>query len=116
MTAPRSAPERNQPVTGVHAPIRAEAESSRAPVSGQVQTVRYPGALVPFVLERLTKALGAARAAEVMNERLVSWRPRELESPQDLLDFSNHLMRNGGLIQAVGRSLKVQALLRGATE
>ncbi len=115
MTALRAETEASPPTTGVHAIIRSDVESSRAP-SSQVQPVQYPGTIVPFVLERLTKALGAGRASEVMNERLSQWRPRPLETAQDLLEFSNHLMRCGGLVQAVGRSLKVQALLRGATE
>lgn len=115
MTAARADTAASPPTTGVQAVIRAGVDSTRAPTS-QSRPVVYPGAIVPFVLERLTKALGAPRAAEVMNERLSEWRPRALDTAQDLLEFSNHLIRCGGLIQAVGRSLKVQALLRGATE
>ena len=115
MTAARAEAGAGSPASGVLAAIRSGVDSSRAP-SSQVQPVQYPGTIVPFVLERLTKALGPMRAAEVMNERLALWRPRPLDTAQDLLEFSNHLMRCGGLIQSVGRSLKVQALLRGATE
>jgi hypothetical protein len=115
VTAARAEGGASSPTTGAQAAIRPGVDSSRAP-SSQVQPVHYPGTIVPFILERLTKALGATRASEVMNERLSLWRPRPLETAQDLLEFSNHLMRCGGLIQAVGRSLKVQALLRGATE
>jgi hypothetical protein len=115
VTAARAEGGAGSPASSVQAAIRSGIDSSRAP-SSQVQPVHYPGTIAPLVLERLTKALGPARAAEVMNERLSSWRPRPLDTAQDLLEFSNHLMRCGGLIQAVGRSLKVQALLRGATE
>ena len=106
-----------RPSAAASAPARSrsDVDSTRAP-SSQVQLVHYPGMVVPFVLDRLTKALGAARAAEVMNERLTQWRPRTLDTAQDLLEFSSHIMRCGGLVQAVGRSLKVRALLRGATE
>ncbi len=115
MTAVRADAAAGSPRSEVQAAIRSDVESSRAP-SSQSQAVHYPGAIVPFIHERLTKALGPARASEVMNERLTTWRPRPLETAQDLLEFANHLMRCGGLIQAVGRSLKVQALLRGAAE
>ena len=115
MTAAREGAAASDPTSRIHSFIRSGADSSRAP-SSQVQPVHYPGTIVPFILERLTKALGPTRASEVMNERLSQWRPRPLDTAQDLLEFSNHIMRCGGLIQAVGRSLKVQALLRGATE
>ena len=93
MTAASAESEASSRTSGVQAAIRSGVDSSRAP-SSQVQPVQYPGTIVPLVLERLTKALGPTRAAEVMND----------------------LLRCGGLIQSVGRSLKVQALLRGATE
>jgi hypothetical protein len=68
------------------------------------------------VLERLVKALGERRAAEVFGEALDRFGDGNIETPQDMLDFAEILIRSGGLVQAVGRSLKVQALLRGAEE
>ena len=115
MTAARADAPASSSTSGLPALIPSGVESTRVPPS-QVHPVHYPGSVVPVILERLTKALGATRASEVMNERLTQWQPRALDTAQDLLEFSNHIMRCGGLIQAVGRSLKVQALLRGATE
>lgn len=93
----------------------ASAQSGRSgPVSDTVFVGR--GALALTVHERLVKALGAKRAAEVFREALTQLGDRPIETPQDMLDFAAVLIRSGGLVQAVGRSLKVQALLRGAVE
>ena len=81
-----------------------------------IPTIRHPGALVPFVYERLRKALGNAKGAEVMRQVLLSFASRPVETAQDLLDFAERLIRLGKLTQPVGRSLKVDAILRGATE
>lgn len=86
--------------------------TSRAPSSG----VTYRGQLAPTVFERLSKALGPKRAGEVMNEAISRLNGISVETPQDMLDVAEILVKAGGLVQAVGRSLKVQALLRGAIE
>jgi hypothetical protein len=93
----------------------AAAPSSRGgPASDTMFVAR--GALAPTVYERLVKALGPRRAGEVFHEARSQFGDRFIETPQDMLDFSMILLRAGGLVQAVGRSLKVQALLRGAVE
>ncbi len=68
------------------------------------------------VLERLVKALGEKRAAEVFRDAFDRFGEGNVETPQDMFDFAQLLMKSGGLVQAVGRSLKVQALLLGAVE
>jgi hypothetical protein len=88
--------------------------SSRGPSSGVVFVGR--GALAPVVYERLAKALGDRRAGEVYCEAYERFGERLVDTPQDMLEFAELLIRSGGLVQAVGRSLKVQALLRGAVE
>ena len=91
------------------------APSSRnGPRSAVVVVAR--GALAPVVHDRLVKAMGDQRASEVFGEACARFGDRLVDTPQDMLDFSEVLIRLGGLIQAVGRSLKVQALLRGAVE
>ena len=84
--------------------------------NGPVSAVITRGALAPVVHERLVKALGSVRAAEVFRDACDRFGDRPVETPQDLLDIAEVLVRLGGLVQAVGRSLKVQALLRGAVE
>jgi hypothetical protein len=94
---------------------RAVPSSHRAPTS-EVVPVSYRGAMAPMVYERMSKALGPKRAAEVMREAMDQLDDRRLDSPEDVLAFADRLIAATGLVQAVGRSLKVQALLRGAVE
>jgi len=93
-----------------------KAPSSRGAPASQVVPVSYRGQLAPLVHERLVKALGMKRAAEVMGAALALLGGRTLDTPQDMLDVAESLIRSGGLVQAVGRSIKVMALLRGAVE
>jgi hypothetical protein len=39
---------------------------------------------------------------------------RELSTPDDLMEFANYLVKQGGVVESVGRALKVTAILRGA--
>jgi hypothetical protein len=65
---------------------------------------------------RLIKAVGREKGLRVASEVLSELGLRELQTPTDLLNFSNHLIHKGGAIEFVGRALKVSALLRGAVE
>jgi hypothetical protein len=95
---------------------RASPPSRGAPPSSQTVPVSYRGEMAPMIHERLVKALGGKRAAEIMREGIAELGGRTLETPQDMMDFADVLVRSTGLIQAVGRSIKVMALLRGASE
>ncbi len=72
--------------------------------------------LTETTLTRLKRALGPqkgeATAALVFRKMGVS----QLANPQELCDFANHLIQYGGVAEAVGRSLKVMALLRSAVD
>jgi hypothetical protein len=94
---------------------RAVPSSRRAPTS-QVLPVAYRGEMAPMVYERMTKALGPKRASEVMREVLAQLDDRRIDGPDDVLAFAEQLIGGTGLLQVVGRSLKVQALLHGAAE
>jgi hypothetical protein len=99
----------------VTASAAAAAPSSRGGPSSDVVLIAR-GAQMATVHERMVKALGPRRAGEILRETLDRFGERMLETPQDMLDFAELLIKSGGLVQAVGRSLKVQALLRGAVE
>ena len=77
-----------------------------------------PGApaLLNALDQKLNNLLGAARAAELRTELLNELGLEVIESPDDRLRFGNALIARGGLLEAVGRSIKVQALLHGARE
>jgi hypothetical protein len=97
-----------------HATVKDMPSSRSGPTSAVMLVPR--GALAPTVYDRLVKALGERRASEVFGEGVTRFGDRLVDTPQDMHDFAEILIRMGGLIQAVGRSLKVQALLRGAVE
>lgn len=65
---------------------------------------------------RLTKALGRDRGMAFGQEALAQLGKSQLITPDDLLQFANVLIKRGGVIEAVGRALKVSALLRGAVD
>lgn len=94
----------------------APSSSRAAPPSSQTVPVTYRGELAPLIHERLVKALGGKRAAEILRDAIAELGGRTLDTPQDMMDLADVLVRSTGLLQAVGRSIKVMALLRGAVE
>ena len=83
---------------------------------GGAGSAPHPGRMAVLAYERLAKAVGASRATQVTREALASLGDRDFDRPQDLLDLAGCFIKTGGLIQIVGHSLKVQALLRGAVD
>lgn len=84
----------------------ATAETASAPMSP----------LTEMMMGRLQRALGPAKTKTVSGEIFRKMGVSELSTPQDLCDFANHLIPYGGVAEAVGRSLKVMALLRSAVD
>ena len=80
---------------------------------GSMQQVN---AITENVFQRLIKALGRERGNRCAEQALTNLGLRELRGPQDLLYFANELIRHGGVVEAVGRALKVSAILRGAID
>lgn len=72
--------------------------------------------LTAGALERLSKAVGRAAGERYAKEALARLGVRELRTPDELLGFANYLLRQGGVVESVGRALKVSAILRGARE
>jgi hypothetical protein len=68
------------------------------------------------VKDRLTKALGPTVAGQLTRDGLSKLGLVELSTPDELLGFANFLLSHGGVIESVGRALKVTAILRGARE
>jgi hypothetical protein len=89
------------------------APSSKGGRSGEIILIAH-GDLMPLVYERVTNALGPKRAGEVLRDALHRVGDRPVNTPDDMLTLAEAMIAQGGLVEAIGRALKVQALLRGA--
>jgi hypothetical protein len=68
------------------------------------------------LFEKLLNVLGPDRARELFDRTLGELRLAELRSANDRLRFGTALLRHGGVLEAIGRAIKVQAILQGARE
>lgn len=75
-----------------------------------------PSDLLNSAREKLSRAVGAEEARRILTEALRRSGLSGVDSPGDLLKLADQLMRRGGLLEAVARSLKIQAILAGASE
>jgi hypothetical protein len=73
-------------------------------------------AIQQLAMTKLTNVMGDVRAVTVMQDILSRAKLEEVRTPQDLLLVAEHMIASGGLLEVVGRALKVQAVLRGASE
>jgi hypothetical protein len=67
-------------------------------------------------LQKIFNTFGAQRGRALVDETLASLGITELRTPDDRLRFGNALIKRGGLLESVGRSIKIQAILHGAAE
>jgi hypothetical protein len=66
--------------------------------------------------DKLENILGRESARELWTSELKLLGVADLNDPGDRLRFGDALVRHGGILEAIGRSIKVQAVLRGAVE
>ena len=66
--------------------------------------------------ERLFKAVGREKGWQAGQEALAQLGLTELRNQQDVVGFANLLIQRGGVLEAVGRALKIAAVLRGAVD
>jgi hypothetical protein len=71
---------------------------------------------VSEIRERIARVVGHEKAVSLTQETLDRIGRNILETPEDLLLFAECLEMEDGLVKFIGRSLKTQALLRGAHE
>lgn len=67
------------------------------------------------VMERLVHVFGRARGEQLYAETLESIGLPAIGGPNDEMRFADALIGRGGLHEAIGRSLRVRALLHGAS-
>ena len=65
-------------------------------------------------LNRLNRVFGPEKGAAVYRELLAVLQLTTLSDPDDEMAFADLLIKRGGLDEAVGRSLRVRSILRGA--
>lgn len=69
-----------------------------------------------LALRKLTAVIGPEEARRVMKTALTNARVSGLDDADELLKFADALLQLGGRVVPVGRSLKIRALLAGASE
>jgi hypothetical protein len=67
-------------------------------------------------LQKLVNLLGAERAETVVRETLQRIGLETLNTPDDRYRFAKELLKQGGALGAVGRAMRIQAILHGASE
>jgi len=67
-------------------------------------------------LQKLINTLGPERGQAIYSEILLKIGRTSLASPDDRYRFACELMTRGGLLEAIGRAIKIQAILYGARE
>ena len=65
-------------------------------------------------LQKLVNVLGPAQAEVVITETMRRLGLTELRSPDDRFRFGAALIKKGGVLEAIGRAIKIQAILTGA--
>jgi hypothetical protein len=66
--------------------------------------------------DRMIDSLGPERARLYIDETLSATGLKQLRTADEVLVFATNLMRRGGFFEVMGGALRVQAILRGASE
>jgi hypothetical protein len=67
-----------------------------------------------LAVQRVQRAMGPGPGGDAVKAALDAIGVPEIKSPVDLLAFAEFLIARHGVYEAVGRGLKVTAILRGA--
>lgn len=67
-------------------------------------------------IEKITRILGPERASLVLAEGLRSAGIQDLDTPVARLKFGRVLTKKGGVLEAIGRAITIQAILEGAED
>jgi hypothetical protein len=66
--------------------------------------------------ERMNASIGAERTRKCIDEALSATGLRQLRTPDEVVLFASNLMQRGGFFEVMGGALRVQAILRGASD
>lgn len=67
-------------------------------------------------LQKVFNVMGADRGRVIVDQTLRQLGVRELKTPEDRLRFGNALIKHGGVLESIGRAIKIQAILHGAND
>ncbi len=67
-------------------------------------------------IQKLVHVIGRPRAEQLIADTLREIGLCDLGAPERRLLFGHALTRHGGVIEAIGRAIKIQAILEGASE
>lgn len=67
-------------------------------------------------VEKLIRVLGRARAEALIADTLREIGLQDLVEAESRLRFGHALTQRGGVVEAIGRAIKIQAILEGASE
>lgn len=68
------------------------------------------------VLKKLSFIMGPVEAPKFIDTTCRDLGLKGLSGPQERMVFGCALIQRGGLLEAVGRAIKIQAILHGASE
>ena len=68
------------------------------------------------VLKKLSFIMGPVEAPKFIDSTCRGLGLKGLNGPQERMVFACALIQRGGLLEAVGRAIKIQAILHGASE
>jgi len=66
-------------------------------------------------LQKVYNVMGLERGREIIEQTLKQMGLRELTTPDDRLRFGAELIKKGGVLESIGRAIKIQAILHGAS-
>lgn len=68
------------------------------------------------VTKKLTNVMGPVEGLRLVQSVCREVGITSLTNPQERMQFGCALIQRGGLLEAIGRSIKIQAILHGASE
>lgn len=67
-------------------------------------------------LQKVYNVMGAERGGEIVRQTLRQIGRASLATADDRLLFGDALIKRGGVLESIGRAIKIQAILHGARE
>ena len=67
-------------------------------------------------IQKLTRLYGVERTQQLVNDTMRECGIAGLQRPDDRLKFGGALIKKGGLLEVVGRAIRIQAILQGARD